>query len=181
MSRLRIFDDRAPATPLLATTDRVEIGAELAKIGVQLEQWAPAHPVQPGDPPEAIMAAYKADIDRLVAANGFQPLPIDLRHTARVATLPFRHRDPFDRLLVAQALEEELAVVNADPAHQADPQVQCAVRQPPVRHDPGHAGDLTNEAVQEPGRRGRAVRHVETSRPPRTRRRRGRRRRRGGP
>jgi PIN domain nuclease of toxin-antitoxin system len=49
-----------------------------------------------------------------IAANGFQPLPIDLRHTARVATLPFHHRDPFDRLLVAQALEEELAVVTAD-------------------------------------------------------------------
>ena len=50
-----------------------------------------------------------------MAANGFQPLPIDLRHAARVATLPFHHRDPFDRLLVAQALEEELAVVTADP------------------------------------------------------------------
>ena len=117
-----------------------------------------------------VEASLERFLPEQVAANGFQPLPIDLRHTARVATLPFRHRDPFDRLLVAQALEEELAVVNAD-----------AVRQPPVRHDPGHAGDLTNEAVQEPGRRGRAVRHVETSRPPRTRRRRGRRRRRGGP
>ena len=50
-----------------------------------------------------------------IAANGFQPLPIDLRHAARAATLPFHHRDPFDRLLVAQALEEELAVVTADP------------------------------------------------------------------
>jgi PIN domain nuclease of toxin-antitoxin system len=50
-----------------------------------------------------------------LAANGFQPLPIDLKHAARVATLPFHHRDPFDRLLVAQALEEELAVVTADP------------------------------------------------------------------
>lgn len=49
-----------------------------------------------------------------VAANGFQPLPIDLKHAARVATLPFLHRDPFDRLLVAQALEEDLAVVTAD-------------------------------------------------------------------
>ena len=76
MSRLRIFDDRAPATPLLATADRVEIGAELAKIGVQLEQWVPAHPVQPGDAPEAIMAAYKADIDRLVEANGFKSVDV---------------------------------------------------------------------------------------------------------
>jgi PIN domain nuclease of toxin-antitoxin system len=49
-----------------------------------------------------------------LAANRFQVLPIDLRHVARVAQLPFHHRDPFDRLLVAQALEEGLAVVSAD-------------------------------------------------------------------
>jgi PIN domain nuclease of toxin-antitoxin system len=51
-----------------------------------------------------------------LAANGFRPLPIDLKHAARVAILPFHHRDPFDRLLVAQALEEDLAVVTADPS-----------------------------------------------------------------
>ncbi len=50
-----------------------------------------------------------------LAASGFQALAIDLKHTARVATLPFHHRDPFDRLLVAQALEEDLTMVTADP------------------------------------------------------------------
>ena len=50
-----------------------------------------------------------------LAANGFEMLPIDFRHVARVAALPSHHRDPFDRLLVAQALEERLAVVSADP------------------------------------------------------------------
>jgi PIN domain nuclease of toxin-antitoxin system len=50
-----------------------------------------------------------------LAANSFQPLPIDLKHCARVAALPFHHRDPFDRLLVAQALEEGIAIVTADP------------------------------------------------------------------
>ncbi len=60
-----------------------------------------------------------ASLDRFLpeqlAANGFTALPIDLRHVARVATLPFHHRDPFDRLLAAQALEEHLAIVSADP------------------------------------------------------------------
>ena len=46
--------------------------------------------------------------------NGFSLLDVELRHVVRVADLPFRHRDPFDRLLVAQALEDELAVVSAD-------------------------------------------------------------------
>ncbi len=58
-------------------------------------------------------------IERLVpeqlGLNGFQLLPIDLDDVARVATLPFHHRDPFDRLLAAQALSEELTVVSADP------------------------------------------------------------------
>jgi PIN domain nuclease of toxin-antitoxin system len=49
-----------------------------------------------------------------MAANAIQPLSIDLRHVARVATLPFHHRDPFDRLLAAQALEEQLTIVSAD-------------------------------------------------------------------
>ena len=58
-------------------------------------------------------------IERLVpeqlGLNGFQLLPIDLDDVARVATLPFHHRDPFDRLLVAQALDERLTLVSADP------------------------------------------------------------------
>jgi len=49
-----------------------------------------------------------------MAANGFGMLPIDLRHVSRVARLPFHHRDPFDRLIVAQALLEDLSVVTAD-------------------------------------------------------------------
>jgi PIN domain nuclease of toxin-antitoxin system len=57
-------------------------------------------------------------VDRFVAehmaANGFEPLALTLSHAARVATLPFHHRDPFDRLLAAQALDESLAIVSAD-------------------------------------------------------------------
>jgi PIN domain nuclease of toxin-antitoxin system len=47
--------------------------------------------------------------------NPFRLLSIDLDDVARVATLPFHHRDPFDRLLIAQALNDELAIVSADP------------------------------------------------------------------
>lgn len=41
-------------------------------------------------------------------------LPVSLAHVARVATLPFHHRDPFDRMLVAQSLTENMALVSAD-------------------------------------------------------------------
>jgi PIN domain nuclease of toxin-antitoxin system len=50
-----------------------------------------------------------------LAANAFRQLAIDFRHVARIATLPFHHRDPFDRLLAAQAIEERCAIVSADP------------------------------------------------------------------
>ena len=43
-------------------------------------------------------------------------LPVSLAHVARVATLPFHHRDPFDRMLVAQSLAENIAIVSADAA-----------------------------------------------------------------
>ena len=76
MSRLRIFDDTTPGAPLLATDDRAGMAAELAKIGVHLEQWQPAHEVRPGDAAEDIMAAYRADIDRLVEANGFRSVDV---------------------------------------------------------------------------------------------------------
>lgn len=60
-----------------------------------------------------------APMDRFIpeqlAANRFQQLAIDFRHVARVAGMPFHHRDPFDRLLAAQALEEDLTLVSNDP------------------------------------------------------------------
>ncbi len=55
-------------------------------------------------------------IVRHLAANRFQLLPITLEHVVRVEALPFHHRDPFDRLLVAQAKEEGLALVSRDAA-----------------------------------------------------------------
>ena len=50
-----------------------------------------------------------------VAANGFRMLEIAIAHIGRVETLPAHHGDPFDRLLIAQALEERLPIVTADP------------------------------------------------------------------
>jgi PIN domain nuclease of toxin-antitoxin system len=49
-----------------------------------------------------------------IDANGFQILPIRPRHTALLTTMPFHHRDPFDRLIIAQALAEGMSLVSAD-------------------------------------------------------------------
>jgi PIN domain nuclease of toxin-antitoxin system len=46
--------------------------------------------------------------------NGFDLLPIRIEHAAAVSALPFHHRDPFDRLLAAQAIKDNLALASAD-------------------------------------------------------------------
>jgi PIN domain nuclease of toxin-antitoxin system len=67
--------------------------------------------------------AIKASLGRLtttrsvveaVASSGFEELPVYLTHAERLADLPWHHRDPFDRLLAAQALAEHLTLVTRD-------------------------------------------------------------------
>ncbi len=53
-------------------------------------------------------------IPRELARNGFSILPLGVAHAARISAMPFHHRDPFDRLPIAQAQEESLAIVSAD-------------------------------------------------------------------
>jgi PIN domain nuclease of toxin-antitoxin system len=50
-----------------------------------------------------------------MARQGITPLPITHAHALKVSTLPPHHRDPFDRLLVAQAMVERLSLLTADP------------------------------------------------------------------
>ena len=76
VSRLRIFAEDHPDEPLLASTDRGEITRELAAIGVTLEQWEAAQPVAPGASQEEVFAAYRSDIDRLVAERGFRSVDV---------------------------------------------------------------------------------------------------------
>lgn len=51
-----------------------------------------------------------------IGFSGMTPLPVTAAHAAEVARLPDRHRDPFDRMLVAQAICEPLRLVTADAA-----------------------------------------------------------------
>lgn len=55
-------------------------------------------------------------ISEQVAANSFGILGIELRHIAKIEKMPFHHRDPFDRLMIAQAMTDKLTIVTADKA-----------------------------------------------------------------
>ena len=60
---------------------------------------------------------FRVDLTQLMATlpvMGFIELPITAVHTARVAELPFIHRDPFDRLLIAQSIVEPLTLLTND-------------------------------------------------------------------
>lgn len=60
------------------------------------------------------LEADPAEVRNALAPSGFGELAISGEHAARVATLPSYHRDPFDRLLVAQSLVEGLVLLTAD-------------------------------------------------------------------
>ena len=59
------------------------------------------------------------DLAATLLAGGAEPLPIGLEHAAAVEALPWHHRDPFDRLLIAQAIVERAALVSHDAAFSA--------------------------------------------------------------
>jgi PIN domain nuclease of toxin-antitoxin system len=55
-----------------------------------------------------------ADFEEKMAAETFESLPLTATHARQVALLPWHHRDPFDRMLVAQARAENLILLTAD-------------------------------------------------------------------
>ncbi|MDI6768209.1 MAG: type II toxin-antitoxin system VapC family toxin [Anaerolineales bacterium] len=57
---------------------------------------------------------YEVLIPEQLVENRIEPLAISVEHTAMVASMPFHHRDPFDRLIAAQAKIGQLTLVSAD-------------------------------------------------------------------
>ena len=64
---------------------------------------------------------YDVFIEREIASNDFRILPIEPKHTAALINMPFHHRDPFDRLMIAQAIVEGIPIVTVDVAFDAYP------------------------------------------------------------
>jgi PIN domain nuclease of toxin-antitoxin system len=77
-----------------ATAWEISIKARLGKLHL------------PGPPAQVIPA--------FMAKQGLRPLPVTHLHAVKVYDLPLHHFDPFDRLIIAQAISEEMAVLTAD-------------------------------------------------------------------
>jgi PIN domain nuclease of toxin-antitoxin system len=53
-------------------------------------------------------------LSRQIELNGLIVLPITLEHVTKVSELPFHHKDPFDRLLIAQSMIEDIPILSSD-------------------------------------------------------------------
>ena len=62
-----------------------------------------------------LQVPYEDVFPGVLSPNGFKTLASDFRHFHAILKLPFHHRDPFDRLLVAQSMVESLTLVTCDP------------------------------------------------------------------
>jgi PIN domain nuclease of toxin-antitoxin system len=69
---------------------------------VRLGKWAEASPIA-------------TNVERVVADNDFSPLPVSIEHARIAGFFAGRHRDPFDRMLAAQAQVEGIPLVSVDP------------------------------------------------------------------
>jgi len=103
-----VTDDRQlsePARAAIANEDNQVIVSAVTA-------WELAIKVRFGKWPEAVELA--ANIDRELVADRFSPLAITMEHARVAGFLPSRHRDPFDRVLAAQAQVEVLPLLTAD-------------------------------------------------------------------
>ena len=93
-----------PARQALQDEDHNEVVVSAASA------WEIATKHRSGRLPEA--EALARDIPGAIAGQGFEELPITVDDAARAGALPGPHRDPFDRMLIAQALSRDLVLIS---------------------------------------------------------------------
>ena len=76
MSELTVFADSDATAPTLESSEHSEIASALASVGVRFERWQASQMVSATDSHEVIAAAYKEDIDRLIAENGYKVVDV---------------------------------------------------------------------------------------------------------
>ena len=97
----RVLIEAEDSQPFMSMASLWEIAIQISLGKLQLEQ------------------PYETFIPQQLALNGIGILNLSLDHTAAIATLPFHHRDPFDRLIAVQSRIEKMPLVSADPSFDA--------------------------------------------------------------
>lgn len=91
-STLRVYDDTNPTVPLLETSDVVRIASQLASAGVRFERWAADAELTPGAGQDAVIAAYRSSIDRLMNEGGYQSVDVVRLERGTPNTEPIRKK-----------------------------------------------------------------------------------------
>ncbi|MEM7502538.1 MAG: cupin domain-containing protein [Pseudomonadota bacterium] len=76
MSELTVFSDDDGTNPTLQSSKHAAIASTLASVGVTFERWEASEAVSASNSHDAILTAYRQDIDRLIAANGYQTVDV---------------------------------------------------------------------------------------------------------
>jgi PIN domain nuclease of toxin-antitoxin system len=92
----RVLIEKEESQPFLSMASLWEIAIKVSLGKLQLEQ------------------PYENFIPQQLALNGSGILNFSLEHLATIASLPFHHRDPFDRLIVVQSKIEKMTLISAD-------------------------------------------------------------------
>ncbi|HVA51451.1 MAG TPA: type II toxin-antitoxin system VapC family toxin [Pirellulales bacterium] len=104
--------------PLLSATARSLIVDPTSEIVVSpASYWEVAIKVSLGKYP--LTVPFEQFFTEGIEGNDFLILPIEVRHAAVLSSLPMHHKDPFDRMIIAQAMAEQIAVVGVDAAFDA--------------------------------------------------------------
>ena len=102
-------------SPLLRATHRtILIGTDEVVYVSAVSGWEIATKVRLGKWPEA--ALLLPGLERFIAEAGLEPLPLTVAQAESAGTFTVTHKDPFDRLLAAQALDRGLTMLTVDPA-----------------------------------------------------------------
>lgn len=101
--------------PLLSATAKALIADPTNEIVISpASYWEIAIKVSIGKYPLAV--PFEQFFTEGVEGNDFSILPIEIRHAAVLASLPMHHKDPFDRMIISQAMAEQMDVVSIDVA-----------------------------------------------------------------
>jgi PIN domain nuclease of toxin-antitoxin system len=101
--------------PKLTGAARTAIAADPSQVAVSAATaWGIATKARIGKLPDALDVA--ADVAGCIAREGFEPLAVTVEHGERAGAMPGPLRDPFDRMLIAQAMLENLHLVSIERA-----------------------------------------------------------------
>ena len=101
--------------PLLIPTAQALIADPTKEIFVSpATYWEVAIKVSIGKYPLAV--PFEQFFTQGIDGNDFSILPFEIRHAAIMASLQMHHKDPFDRMIISQAIVEQISVVSVDPA-----------------------------------------------------------------